>query len=558
MDVRIRDSFGTKLVPEEFEDAGFPAANAVFTDTLAISGPCVSSSSEGTAMIVFCSARALSLIRSALTGYIGKERPFPAIIDRKDAVAQVRQWTKEHPEAAPYLWNLDILDTPARSGSLASTYLTGYIYNAELRSMVVTFGLSPHDLFHLDETIPCCIRSFWEELSIVPAATERHLAACQKTVRSLMRDCHIWLEGVDGFPGSQLVLVANGNRKATAAINQARILLEQDPNLNRPERTNELVDSYQSWIVASSIVTDKDAAHGYVTPLAVTRRKVQDEVAGVSVPALTLRIELVDTYAGERREGFWRDIEVPIDAPLSWLHYAIQRTMLWCDYHLHDFQFLSKPAEQALEDAFWSLAGPVPDSICPLAEQREHCERFASGGASDFKESTCLSPRWLYHDFLSAIEDSSSFNPDCPEPFLPNTSALGCYFVGDVAARNLIAAIREKRQPDLSSIPLSGPGLIYHYDYGDGWTLALTAQDLSWKEASSLPRIADASGDTPPEDVGGLDGFDDFLKAMEEDGINEDGIDLAKWSRGVGWQPFKGTEQLQGLFDAGLPRLFWF
>ena len=73
-----------------------------------------------------------------------------------------------------------------------------------------------------------------------------------------------------------------------------------------------------------------------------------------------------------------------------------------------------------------------------------------------------------------------------------------------------------------------------------------------------LPCIADASGDTPPEDVGGLDGFDDFLKVMEEDGINEDGIDLAKWSRGVGWQPFKSTEQLQSLFDAGLPRLFWF
>ena len=338
-------------------------------------------------MVVFCSARALSLIRSALTGNIGKELPFPAIIDRKDVVAQARQWTKEHPEAAPYLWNLDILDTPATSGGLAGTYLTGYICNAELRSMVVTFGLSPHNLFHLDETIPCCIRSFWEELSIMPAATECHLAACQKTARSLMKDCHIGLEGTDGFPGSQLILVANGNRKATAAINQARILFEQDSDLNLLKRTNELVDSYHSWIVASGIVTDKDAAHGYVTPLAVTRRKVQDEVEGVSVPALTLQIELVDSYAEECREGFWRDIEVPIDVALSWLHHAIQRTMLWYDYHL-----LSKPAEQALEDAFWSLAGPVTDFICPLAEQQERRERFASRGASGFEEATCLSP----------------------------------------------------------------------------------------------------------------------------------------------------------------------
>ncbi|MCI2051092.1 MAG: plasmid pRiA4b ORF-3 family protein [Atopobiaceae bacterium] len=509
-------------------------------------------------MIVFCSARALSLIKSALAGYIGKEHPFPAIIDRKDAVGQVQQWTKEHPEAVPYLWNLDILDASATSGSLAGTYLTGYIYNAVLRSMVVTHGLSPQDLFNLDETIPSCIRSFWEELSIAPAAIERHLAACQEVAHSLMKDRHIGLEGADGFPGSQLILVANGNRKATAAINQARILLEQDPGLTRLERTDRLVDSYHSWIVASSIVTDKDAARGYVTPLEVTRRKVQDEAAGVSVPALTLRIELVDSYAEERRKGFWRDIEVPIDAPLSWLHHAIQRTMLWYDYHLHDFQLLSEPAEQALEDAFWSLAGPVQDFICPLAEQQEHRERFARGGAAGFEKATGLSPRWLYHDFLSSIEDSGSINPDCPEPFLPKTSALGCYFLGDAATRDLVYAVKEKRHPDLSSIPLSGPGLIYHYDYGDGWTLALTARDLSWKEAPALPRIADASGDTPPEDVGGLEGFDDFLKAMEIDGNNKDGIDLAKWSRGVGWQPFESTERLQGLFDAGLPRLFWF
>lgn len=63
-----------------------------------------------------------------------------------------------------------------------------------------------------------------------------------------------------------------------------------------------------------------------------------------------------------------------------------------------------------------------------------------------------------------------------------------------------------------------GQALRYEYDFGDGWEHQIVLEKIVAVEAGSgtLPRCIKAVRQCPPEDVGGLPGFYDFLEAMED------------------------------------------
>ncbi len=508
-------------------------------------------------MIVFCSARSLTLIKEALAQEIGKDRFFPAIVDSKEDIKRVRAWCDEHPERVPYLWNLDMDSLPLHAGkpALTNTYRTAYLYNAAMRSIVIAQGLAPQDFLDLDKTFGSFIRGMWGELSIVPEAIDLHLKRCFETMYQMRKDLKLGYEALDGSADSSVILVPNGNRKATSALNMARehlACLQADRIL---DRTNELVDYHDSWVIASYLVSDKTAKGGYVIPLEVTHAKTQSEVAGLMVPTLTLHATLLDEYTGKpwRDGAFFRDIAVPATASLFWLHHALQRTMRWYDYHLHDFQLLDRTAQSALEDAFWAFFPELPLGIDRIKEWGGNPERFYEGGAAAFEKTCHLSPRWLYHDFLGLFDDPDPDLIDCPNATLPEQTMLGCYFMGDETMRKLAKA-KSCSPEDLSTIELSGPGLVYHYDYGDGWALALTASNLRLEDASKLPCIVNAQGETPPEDVGGLGGYEKFLDALASGNmITSDGVNLGKWAQGNGWVPFKDAESLKDIFCTSRP-----
>jgi hypothetical protein len=71
--------------------------------------------------------------------------------------------------------------------------------------------------------------------------------------------------------------------------------------------------------------------------------------------------------------------------------------------------------------------------------------------------------------------------------------------------------------------------LRYIYDFGDGWEHTITIERLIDPELGQLyPRLIEASGRCPPEDVGGPWGYAELLKAID-DPTNERHADLHQW-----------------------------
>lgn len=149
------------------------------------------------------------------------------------------------------------------------------------------------------------------------------------------------------------------------------------------------------------------------------------------------------------KPSIWRRIEVPADAPLTFLHEAIQAAMLFENYHLFAFE-----------------AGP-----------RRHETRYAI--------------------------------PDPDGDFTPTMD------VRRVRLAELIDAGIER--------------FTYTYDFGDDWLHTIVVEDIAQADPSlGYPRFLTGTNRAPPEDVGGVPGFEHFLAVMADPAHPEHG-DLTSW-----------------------------
>lgn len=72
----------------------------------------------------------------------------------------------------------------------------------------------------------------------------------------------------------------------------------------------------------------------------------------------------------------------------------------------------------------------------------------------------------------------------------------------------------------------------YVYDFGDYWAHAIDVTTTGDPAPGNLyPRLVDITGRCPPEDVGGLPGYEHFLKAISDEAHAEH-EDLAEWAGG--------------------------
>ena len=87
-----------------------------------------------------------------------------------------------------------------------------------------------------------------------------------------------------------------------------------------------------------------------------------------------------------------------------------------------------------------------------------------------------------------------------------------------VALREVLAAAKEP--------------FAYTYDFGDGWRLSLVVQEILGRDPKTLyPQCVDGSRSAPPEDVGGLFGYERFLEAIA-DPLNEEHDEQLEWVGG--------------------------
>lgn len=71
--------------------------------------------------------------------------------------------------------------------------------------------------------------------------------------------------------------------------------------------------------------------------------------------------------------------------------------------------------------------------------------------------------------------------------------------------------------------------LDYLYDFGDGWEHTIKIESVTPPKAGiAYPRLVDAVGRCPPEDVGGPPGYEEFLAAIRDPG-HERHSEMVRW-----------------------------
>lgn len=72
--------------------------------------------------------------------------------------------------------------------------------------------------------------------------------------------------------------------------------------------------------------------------------------------------------------------------------------------------------------------------------------------------------------------------------------------------------------------------LTYRYDYGDDWEFLITLENVRNDYYYGYPTLIDGAETAPPEDVGGLSGYDEFL-AVYHDTHHLEHTSIREWAK---------------------------
>ncbi len=101
----------------------------------------------------------------------------------------------------------------------------------------------------------------------------------------------------------------------------------------------------------------------------------------------------------------------------------------------------------------------------------------------------------------------------------------------DPAFGNDALPVAKAKLADLIDAAGAAP-IRYVYDFGDDWAHAIEVNTIGDPTPGNLyPRLVDITGRCPPEDVGGLPGYEHFLKAIG-DKAHPEHEDLTEWAGG--------------------------
>jgi hypothetical protein len=79
--------------------------------------------------------------------------------------------------------------------------------------------------------------------------------------------------------------------------------------------------------------------------------------------------------------------------------------------------------------------------------------------------------------------------------------------------------------------------IIYKYDFGDGWEHRIFLEKVIDNYEMNYPLCLEGEGNTPPEDVGGEPGYEEFLKVLA-DPTHTDHVHMTRWGVGQGYKDF--------------------
>ena len=91
--------------------------------------------------------------------------------------------------------------------------------------------------------------------------------------------------------------------------------------------------------------------------------------------------------------------------------------------------------------------------------------------------------------------------------------------------------------------------ILYRYDFGDGWEFIIRLEDIVDDYYFGYPTLLDGAETAPPEDVGGISGFYDFLEAYRNEKHPEH-KEMTAWADSQGFREYDSewiNELLKGI-----------
>lgn len=175
----------------------------------------------------------------------------------------------------------------------------------------------------------------------------------------------------------------------------------------------------------------------------------------IQTKAAVLKVEL---ELGEYQA--WRKVIVPLNYTFRELHNILQKLYNWQDYHLHDFFVYSEEKDKTKN---WNHAEYHKDGYKAILSLAMNQENF---------EYNRDQLNFAAEDFEQAIEN-------------------------EVKLKDVLPA-----------------RIKYIYDYGDNWHHYLETVEIIDDYNKNTPSFLEGEGTAPPEDVGGVGGFSEFMRII--------------------------------------------
>ena len=113
-----------------------------------------------------------------------------------------------------------------------------------------------------------------------------------------------------------------------------------------------------------------------------------------------------------------------------------------------------------------------------------------------------------------------------------------CWYVMQGELDNHDSDAVDERKAKLCDIVARGQSFLYEYDFGDSWMHIIKVEAVLEPEAGvKYPACVGGAMACPPDDVGGLDGYYNFIEALK-DPKHEDHEDMVEW-HGEDFDPSK-------------------
>lgn len=193
--------------------------------------------------------------------------------------------------------------------------------------------------------------------------------------------------------------------------------------------------------------------------------------------AYQIKIELIDSDP-----LIWRRVIIPADVTFKRLHDTIQFAMDWWDDHLYEFDFPEKKLRITNDEQSYD-------------EYKYYTSKFKKK-----KPTKKQDPNGIIERIMETVVRQ------------PQTIKIDKY-------------IEEYKT------------LEYIYDFGDYWRHKIELEKIVENYKYGYPQILDGEGACPPEDVGGISGYAEFLDAWN-DPNNDEHEAMREWGTSQHYRDF--------------------